>query len=86
MNDEIDPAIIAVLAQLWRARQESPAQAWSLAKLAKQSGLAMSTLTRILTGLSAADLVTVDTDGPGTGRAALNQAGEALCRAVFPVP
>ena len=46
MNDEIDPALIAILAQLWRAAAESPARAWSLAKLSKQSGLPMSSLRR----------------------------------------
>jgi hypothetical protein len=33
MDEEIDPALIAILAQLWRAAQETPGRAWSLAKL-----------------------------------------------------
>ncbi len=56
MTGDIDPALVAVLTQLWRARREAPERAWSLAKLAKQSDLPMSTLRRQLTGLSDAGL------------------------------
>ncbi len=52
MNDAIDPAMTAVLTQLWRAKREAPERAWSLAKLAKQADLPMSTLKRQLTSLS----------------------------------
>jgi DNA-binding IclR family transcriptional regulator len=57
MDDEIDPALIAILAQLWRAAQENPGRAWSLAKLSKQSGVPMSSLRRHLTALSDAALL-----------------------------
>jgi hypothetical protein len=57
MNDGTDPALIAILAQLWRAAQETPGRAWSLAKLSKQSGVPMSSLIRQLTALSDAALL-----------------------------
>ncbi|MFP3248017.1 MAG: ArsR family transcriptional regulator, partial [Paraburkholderia sp.] len=41
MNDEIDPMLVAVLTQLWRAEQETPGRDWSLAKLSKQAGVPM---------------------------------------------
>ncbi|SAK66824.1 putative DNA-binding protein [Caballeronia catudaia] len=83
MNDDIDPALVAVLAQLWRAHSETPARAWSLAKLAKQSGLPMSALRRQLTGLADGGLAEVQTSEEGTGSAWLTEEGAALCRAVF---
>ncbi|SAK63242.1 putative DNA-binding protein [Caballeronia pedi] len=83
MSDDIDPALVAVLAQLWRARTETPGRAWSLAKLAKQSGLPMSALRRQLTGLADGGLVEVQISGEGTGSAWLTEEGAALCRAVF---
>jgi DNA-binding MarR family transcriptional regulator len=83
MNDAIDPAMVAVLTQLWRAKQESPERAWSLAKLAKQADLPMSTLKRQLTSLSDAGLVETKDDEEGTGSAWLSEGGETLCAAVF---
>ncbi len=41
-DDELDPVLVAVLAQLWRAHQETPGGAWSLAKLSKQADVPMS--------------------------------------------
>ncbi|MDR5838957.1 helix-turn-helix domain-containing protein [Caballeronia sp. LZ034LL] len=83
MSDDIDPALVAVLEQLWRAREGSPQRAWSLAKLAKQSGLPMSTLRRQLTGLEEAGLVQVTINEDGTGSAWLSEQGATLCQAVF---
>ena len=83
MSDDIDPALVAVLGQLWRARQETPGRAWSLAKLAKQSGLPMSALRRQLTGLTEGGLVEVRMDEEGTGSACLSEQGVTLCQAVF---
>jgi hypothetical protein len=92
MNDEIDPALIAILAQLWRAAQETPGRAWSLAKLSKQSGVPMSSLIRHLTALSDAGLL--DSSNPhdpdktrdnsaNPPTAALSAAGRELCGQLF---
>lgn len=83
MSDDIDPALVAVLTQLWRARRDMPERAWSLAKLAKQSDLPMSALRRQLTGLSEGGFVAVRMNEDGTGSASLTEAGITLCRAVF---
>ena len=83
MNDEIDPALVAILAQLWRAKQETPGRAWSLARLAKQSALPMSALRRQLTALADARLVEVQTGEEGAGSAWLTADGEALCSEIF---
>ncbi|MFT4434348.1 ArsR family transcriptional regulator [Caballeronia sp. 15715] len=96
MNDEIDPALIAILAQLWRAAQETPGRAWSLAKLSKQSGVPMSSLIRHLTALSDAALlappenagadgeIAANTANPPT--AVLSEAGRELCAQLFAQP
>ncbi|OXC75197.1 Transcriptional regulator [Caballeronia sordidicola] len=92
MDDGIDPALIAILAQLWRAAQETPGRAWSLAKLSKQSGVPMSSLRRQLTALSDAALLDpANPDDPDTIRenpanppsVALNDAGRELCAQLF---
>ncbi|SAK88917.1 putative DNA-binding protein [Caballeronia fortuita] len=83
MSDDIDPALVAVLTQLWRARKETPGRAWSLAKLAKQSDLPMSALRRMLTGLEEAGLVDVRMSEDGTGSAELTVEGVTLCRDIF---
>jgi DNA-binding IclR family transcriptional regulator len=83
MSDDIDPALVAVLGQLWRAREETPERAWSLAKLAKQADLPMSALRRQLTGLEEAGLVEVRMSEEGTGSAWLTEQGVTLCQAVF---
>jgi DNA-binding IclR family transcriptional regulator len=83
MNDAIDPALVAVLTQLWRAKQETPERAWSLAKLSKQSDLPMSTLRRQLTGLSDAGLAEMEIGEEGAGRAWLTSEGVTLCAALF---
>ena len=96
MDDEIDPAMIAILAQLWRAAQETPGRAWSLAKLSKQSGVPMSSLIRHLTALSDGALLDpVNPDNPDShgentanvAAAALSEAGRELCAQLFaPTP
>jgi DNA-binding MarR family transcriptional regulator len=86
MDDEIDPALIAILAQLWRAAQENPGRAWSLAKLSKQSGVPMSSLRRHLTALSDAALLNRTAAGESatdTPTASLNDAGRELCAQLF---
>ena len=83
MSDDIDPALLTVLAQLWRAKKETPGPAWSLAKLAKQSGLPMSALRRRLTGLADAGLVEMQVSEEGAGSARLSEGGVTLCEAVF---
>ncbi|WP_250503079.1 MULTISPECIES: helix-turn-helix domain-containing protein [unclassified Caballeronia] len=83
MNDDIDPALVAVLTQLWRAHTETPERAWSLAKLAKQSGLPMSALRRQLTGLEEAGFVEVRMNEDGTGSAGLSEQGVTLCQSIF---
>lgn len=83
MDDEIDPALIAILAQLWRAAQETPGRAWSLAKLSKQSGVPMSSLRRHLTALSDAALLSTAVIDTGTPTAALSESGQELCAQLF---
>jgi hypothetical protein len=81
-DDTVDPAITAVLEQLWVACQERPGKPWSLAKLAKRARLPMSALLRSLTLLKAARLVDCDVDDEGRGDARLTEQGRALCAAV----
>ncbi|CAB3803067.1 hypothetical protein LMG28688_05697 [Paraburkholderia caffeinitolerans] len=82
-GDEIDPALVAILEQLWRAQCETPGRAWSLAKLSKQSGVPMSALRRHLTGLVDGGLVVTTLAEDGTGSASLSEDGRAFCAEVF---
>ena len=85
-EEEIDTALIVLLALLWQARQEAPEKPWSLAKLAKRAGVQMSTLLRQLNALSSAGLVVVATAENGGGSALLSAAGAQLCASVFTPP
>nr|WP_301951167.1 ArsR family transcriptional regulator [Burkholderia sp. L27(2015)] len=82
-GDGLDPALIAVLIQLWRAADATPDKPWSLAKLSKQADMQMSTLRRKLAVLKDADLVTVLDREDGSGTAALTPAGLHLCGEIF---
>ncbi|MGC0151241.1 hypothetical protein ACPRNU_02130 [Chromobacterium vaccinii] len=79
--DQLDPAIAALLAQLWRAAQDG--RPWSLPRLCKQSGLRMSTLRRCLALLAELELADMELDESGRGRAWLSAEGLALCRGLF---
>jgi hypothetical protein len=82
-DDDIDPALVAILEQLWRAQCETPGRAWSLAKLSKQAGVPMSGLRRHLTGLVDSGLVVTTLAEDGTGSASLSEDGRAFCAEVF---
>ncbi|WP_043288421.1 helix-turn-helix domain-containing protein [Paraburkholderia oxyphila] len=85
-GDEIDPALVAILEQLWRAQCETPGRAWSLAKLSKQAGVPMSGLRRHLTGLVDGGLAVTTLAEDGTGSASLSEDGRAFCAEVFGAP
>ncbi len=84
-NDEggIDPVLVAILEQLWRAHRETPDREWSLAKLSKQAGVPMSGLRRHLTALVDSGLVVTTLAEDGTGRASLSDDGRTFCAEVF---
>ena len=85
-GDEIDPVLVAILEQLWRAQCETPGRAWSLAKLSKQAGAPMSGLRRHLTALVDGGLVVTTFAEDGTGSASLSEDGRAFCAEVFGEP
>jgi hypothetical protein len=82
-GDDIDPQLVAVLAQLWRAECETPGRAWSLAKLSKQAGVPMSGLRRQLTTLEDGGLALTTLAEDGTGTAVLSTDGRAFCADLF---
>ncbi|CAB3748645.1 helix-turn-helix domain-containing protein [Paraburkholderia humisilvae] len=81
--DDPQVQLVIVLGELWGARHESPDKPWSLAKLSKRVQLPMSTLRRLLTELSSAGLVDVETRPDGTGCAALTEQGAQVCSDLF---
>ncbi|GAB7522998.1 helix-turn-helix domain-containing protein [Paraburkholderia sp. 2C] len=82
MNDP-QVQLVVVLGELWGARDESPGKPWSLAKLSKRAQLPMSTLRRLLTELTAAGLVDVESRPDGTGSAVLTEQGAQVCADLF---
>ncbi|WP_289828067.1 hypothetical protein [Crenobacter oryzisoli] len=80
-TDELDQVMIAILAQLWRARAEGKDRPWSLARLCKQANVRMSSLRRYLTLLEDEGLASVDI--PEVGSACLTESGAMLCRDLF---
>lgn len=68
-NDNLDPALAALLQAFWDTHQEAPGKRLSLARLSKRADLPMSTLRRTLTQLEDGGLVTVSIDEDGTGSA-----------------
>ncbi|QEL54650.1 ArsR family transcriptional regulator [Chromobacterium paludis] len=81
-TEQLDPAIAALLSQLWRAESARDAP-WSLPRLCKQAGLRMSTLRRSLSLLDELGLTTMRLDETGQGDARLTEQGKALCRQLF---
>src|ERR1700761_3606120 len=81
--DDPQVQIVVVLGELWGAHNESPGKPWSLAKLSKRVQLPMSTLRRLLTGVTSAGLVEVETRPDGTGSAALTEQGAQVSADLF---
>ncbi|RQS68716.1 transcriptional regulator [Burkholderia sp. Bp8963] len=82
-DDDLDPAIVAILAALHEAARDPAGKTWSLPKLAKRTQLPMSSLRRVLTQLDAGGLTVTTLHEDGTGSAALTEDGRAVCAQLF---
>ncbi|MBN3787038.1 transcriptional regulator [Burkholderia sp. Ac-20353] len=82
-DDDLDPAIVAILAALHEAAHDPAGKPWSLPKLAKRTQLPMSSLRRVLTQLDAGGLTATTLHEDGTGTAALTEDGRAVCAQLF---
>ncbi len=82
MNDP-QVQLAQILVELWQAREESPDKPWSLAKLSKRTQLPMSTLRRLLTELTSAGFIDVQSRPDGTGIAVLTDQGVQVCADLF---
>lgn len=80
----VDPVLAAILWTLWSFVRETPPATASLARLSKQSELAMSSLRRGLNALEVAGLVRLEVDDKGRDLALLTDAGRTFCDEVFP--
>jgi hypothetical protein len=80
----VDPVLATILWTLWTFTHEAAPANASLARVAKQSELAMSSLRRGISALEEAGLVTLIVDEKARECALVRDAGRALCEEVFP--
>lgn len=83
-DSPVDPVVATILWTLWAFAHEAAPENASLARLAKRSDLAMSSLRRGLSALEEAGWVTLRVDEKSRECAVLTDAGRAFCAEVFP--